>query len=81
MRECPACLGECEWEFIHHSNRALEALAEACRVPFSPMDATCDICAGEGEVTESEARDYEARMTARTDQFFAAVESGEVRIV
>jgi hypothetical protein len=44
------------------------------------MDPVCDICEGDGEVTEDEARDYEARMTARVDQFTAAVDSGEIRI-
>jgi hypothetical protein len=80
MPECPACLGEGEWAFIHAQNRALERLAAACRVPFFPMDPVCDICEGDGEVTEDEARDYQARMTARVDQFTAAVDSGEIRI-
>jgi hypothetical protein len=59
----------------------LVALAQAIGLVVQLIGwISCDLCDGAGEVTEDEARDYEAYWRARIDQLTAAVDAGDVVI-
>lgn len=80
MRECPACLGEGEMDFSD-LDAVMERLSYVLRRPFTPLGVQeCDSCGGTGELTEEQYRDFAAWATARCDQFFAAVDAGEIRL-
>ena len=80
MVECPCCLGEGRFPDSAEFDAVLERLNRAAGRYYVPQDPTCDVCEGTGYVTPEETRDFSAYMVARTDQFLAAVNAGEITL-
>lgn len=80
LYECPGCLGDGALDFSD-VDAAYERFARASGRYFEPLGVQlCDWCDGAGVLTESQKRDVDAWATARTDQFLAAVDAGEVTV-
>lgn len=78
MTECVACLGEGSFDFSE-MDTVMARLARVVGRTYTPLGVVeCEFCEGAGVVTEAQARDLEAWAVARTDQFLAAVDAGEI---
>lgn len=80
MNECLACLGEGEYDFSAE-DVALERIARVFCMTYEPLGVQpCTFCGGTGQLTDEELRHMQAYAVARVDQFFAAVDAGEISV-